>query len=473
MNYCTYGDDRWKILLGAFNGPEARAAEMLYAGVAKEVAYILVAEESSKAPRLDDASLLIVGTRETNPLLAQLVPAEKLPGDGYWVEVKASPFQEGRQVALLCGSDGAQTLYAVSHFLNIYLPIARQRVDHMPYFRKLFEGAMPEYASVQSPAFQERGIWTWGHCIYDYPRFAQNMARLGLNAVTIWNDHAPINLRQAVDCFHSYGIRVIFGYSWGWGETLDISSPAELARWRDRAIAIYEQEYAPAGGDGIYFQSFTETHDQEINGVSIADAVVQWVNVLGGAMLERWPNLNIQFGLHATSVRSRMDTLKNIDSRISIVWEDCGAFPYAYLSRETRQPEDMLAVSDQIASQRPGAQYGVVLKGQVCLDWDKFEHQQGSFLLGCRGDEAIEKRLAIVRPQWHDVQSYWLENIGLCKQALLHLPGAAVYALVEDALLEKACWYPVALFAQLLWTPQIPEAELLRQVAQRPDVTFA
>lgn len=474
MDYCSYGSDRWKILFGDYSGPEARAIDLLYGAVSGEVPYCLVLEKAKKDVSLQDSSLLIIGTRASNGLLASLVPEEKLPSQGYLVEVGPSPFQPGKQVAILCGTGPAQVIYSVSHFLNEYLPIARQRIDHMPYFRTLFVGQMPEYSAVRTPAFEQRGIWTWGHCIYDYRNFAQNMAKLGLNAITIWNDHAPLNLRQVVDCFHSYGIRVNFGYSWGWGEqTLQIDSPEALAHWKHQAISTYEQEYAGAGGDGIYFQSFTETDQQEINGVSIADSVVHWVNTLGGAMLERWPNLQIQFGLHATSVRSRMATLKKIDPRIHIIWEDCGAFPYAYLSRQTADTAQTLAFTDKLASLRPGTGYGVVLKGQVCLDWDKFEHQKGTFLLGQETRATIQNRLAAIRCQWHDVQSYWLKNIGLCQETLQHLPGAKVYALVEDALLEECCWYPVALYAQLLWTPDLPVGELLQKVAQRSDVTFA
>lgn len=472
VNYSSYGDDRWKILCGEQSGPEGRALELLYGGISGEVPYILVAEPAAEAKDLNQYSLLLIGTRKTNPLLASLVCETEMPENGYLVQVMDSPFSVRRQIAVLCGSDGAQAIYAVAHFLNDYLPDARQRQDHMPYFRKLFSGKMPEYTAVHTPAFAERGIWTWGHCIYDYRKFARNMARLGLNAVTIWNDYAPVNLKDVVSCFHSYGIKVTFGYSWGWGEPLDIQSPAELNRWRDRAIQVYEQQYSNAGGDGIYFQSFTETNEQEIGGVPIADAVVAWVNTVGGAMLERWPDLKIQFGLHATSVHTRIDALKQVDSRISIIWEDCGAFPYAYLSRQTNGVKETLSFTDRIVSLRPACGCGVVLKGQVCLDWDKFEHQQGPFLLGCQSERTIEKRLAVLRDQWHDVQGYWIENIGLCRRTLERLIGAAVYALVEDALLESGCWYPVALYAQLLWTPHMPDHQLLRIVARRPDVTM-
>lgn len=473
MEYRCYGDNRWKIVCGSYDGVQKNATDLLYAGVRKEVPYVLVAETAQAEINVTVDNLLLIGTRADNPLLAQCITEEDIPTGGYLVKVMPSPFASTRQVAVIAGSLAVHTLYAAAHFVGVYLPIARRHATHTPYFSQLFSDRMPEYETAQAPAFAERGIWTWGHCIYDYRRFAQNMARLGLNAITIWNDFAPLNLHEVVECFHSYGIKVIFGYSWGWDEGVDIASEQELARWTQRALEVYERDYARAGGDGIYIQSFTETHEEVINGCCIAESVVHWVNTIGDAMLRRWPGLELQFGLHATSVRVHLDKIAEIDSRIRILWEDCGAFPYDYLAREVSTEIETLAFTDTIVALRPGADCGVVLKGQVCLDWSLFEHQKSSFIMGHTDRDEIERRTQAIRAQWHDVQSYWLQNIGSCRRTLEHLKGSAVYALVEDALFEEVCWYPTALYAQLLWTPQMSEQELLQCVAQRADVTLA
>ena len=473
MDRHSYGTDRWKIVCGDLSGVEGNAVKLLYAGVSQYVPYVLVSQRAQDSPGLDDAGLIVVGTRQSNALLATLPQADAVPEEGFLVQVMGSPFAPDRQMAVITGSNPAQTLYAVSHFLNEYLPNARQNSEHHPYFLPLFSGKMPEYRRVLCPSFAERGIWTWGHCIYDYRRFAENMARLGLNAVTIWNDYAPLNLGEVVDYFHSWAIKVYFGYAWGWDEEFDIGSPKEFERVRDIAVSTYEDSYAHAGGDGIYFQSFTETSDEEIGGVPIAETVVDWVNRVGGAMLERWPELDIRFGLHATSVKKRMDVIAGVDPRISIHWEDCGAFPYAYFSRAAGGEEEMLAFTDRMAALRPGCDYGVVFKGQVCLDWTMFENQKGPFIMGCQSREAIRARLERVRPQWHDVQGYWLENFGQLRRTLEHLPGAAVYALVEDALLEEVCWYPVALYAAALWDSGQSDSGLLCLTARRPDTVLA
>ena len=161
-----------------------------------------------------------------------------------------------------------------------------------------------------------------------------NMARLKLNEIVIWNDYAPLNAAEVVACAHDLGIRVIWGYAWGWDTKIDVhlSDETLLARLADEAVERFEREYAALPGDGIYFQSFTETTEQELDGRSIADVVVPWVNGICARILEKRPNLELQFGLHATSVAQKLDRIAQIDPRVRIVWEDCGAFPYAYLA---------------------------------------------------------------------------------------------------------------------------------------------
>jgi hypothetical protein len=40
--------------------------------------------------------------------------------------------------------------------------------------------------------------------------------------------------------------------------------------------------------------------------------------------LEKYPDLDIQFGLHATSILDNYTCLEELDSRITITWEDAG-----------------------------------------------------------------------------------------------------------------------------------------------------
>ena len=133
----------------------------------------------------------------------------------------------------------------------------------------------------------------------------------------------------------------------------------------------------------------------------------------------------------------------------------------------------MLAFTDEIVALRPGCGCGAVTERAGLPDWDRFEHQKGPFLWDVRAKKDPRADGSPAGRSGNDVQSYWLENLGQCRRALQHLKGAAVYALVEDALLEEACWYPVALYAELLWRPDAPDAGGAAPVAQRADVTMA
>lgn len=65
---------------------------------------------------------------------------------------------------------------------------------------------MTEAKEESAPAIKNRAIWTWGHVIFDYEKFFENMSLLRLNEIVIWNDYMPVNAKQVVDAAHGYGI---------------------------------------------------------------------------------------------------------------------------------------------------------------------------------------------------------------------------------------------------------------------------
>lgn len=52
----------------------------------------------------------------------------------------------------------------------------------MPVFKR--ESPLPDFELNSRPAVKNRGIWTWGHVIYDYRSFIDNMVMLKLNTAT-------------------------------------------------------------------------------------------------------------------------------------------------------------------------------------------------------------------------------------------------------------------------------------------------
>lgn len=123
-------------------------------------------------------------------------------------------------------------------------------------------------------SIKQYGIWSWGHVIYDYRGFLDNMKRLGMNSVIIWNDIVPLNSEDVLDYAHSLGIKVIWGFAWGWvdkcGENVKSIDAEALQKLSDDIADTFAGDYQRISPDGIYFQSFTELGSDSINGVSVA-----------------------------------------------------------------------------------------------------------------------------------------------------------------------------------------------------------
>ena len=192
-----------------------------------------------------------IGTEDSGAETVHLsVRKDRVPENGYRVNVTAPT--DGRQDVFIEGSDPVSLSYGVMDFCHRYLPRAciSGTVADPYYFRSLFSGdALPPTEWAIAPRILHRGLWTWGLAIYDWRGYLENMARLRLNEAIIWNDFAPLNGREIVAYAHELGIRIIWGYSWGWDTALRIDTSEQATR---RIIRTYEREYAPLGGDGIY-----------------------------------------------------------------------------------------------------------------------------------------------------------------------------------------------------------------------------
>ena len=271
---------------------------------------------------LEDAVRIYVGTRENNPALAAFALAVPQKEQGYILRVKDG-------VVLIEGYDDAGALYGCMDFYNEYM-VSRQYTHNDHYYVGAFDKPLTDFERVSSPAIRERGIWTWGHVIYDWRGMIDNMVKLKMNTLIVWNDRVPVNAAEMVAYAHDCGVRIIWGYAWLWDTNCRAADFRHLEDHCEEIFAQYEREYAALGGDGIYFQTVTEMDHEVVDGVVVADAVTSFVNRTARLFFEKYPSLEIQFGLHATSVKTRLDSIAKVDPRIRIVWEDCGSFPFAY-----------------------------------------------------------------------------------------------------------------------------------------------
>ena len=193
----------------------------------------------------------------------------------------------------------------------------------------------------------------------------------------------------------------------------------------------------------------------------------------------KYPSIELEFGLHANSVKNRLDFIKNVDSRIRIVWENCGSFPFSYLPDDVKNFDETKAFVKEIASLRGNEErFGVVTKGLVKLDWTCFAHSAGAQYIGVSTKRMKHDRVDRKAPIWKYIQANWIayadkalemvQTMRDCKQGEL-----SVYALVEDGMFEENVMWPVALYAQMLWDCDEALSSITSRTALRGDVVFA
>lgn len=453
--------DKWIVTYEKYT----KAVEVVNAAIQQYVAYSLPCTSEEKMTEEKYKNHNYVVLRVDNTM------------EGFSIDVTKSEYNEDNQMIVLKGEDEINLLYAAHDFRNKYIPHARTcyGAKIIDYFHKVFNEPIKEYHYATKPRIKERGLWTWGYCIYDYKRYIDNMVKLKMNTIIIWNDFIPVNHREVIDYAHENGVKVIFGYQWGWGanrdEIIDLLKNREGLQ--EQIVTEYKKTYMDLNIDGIYFQTYTEMQEEEVDGITIADAAVDLVNNTAKEILELTPDLKLQFGLHATSVKNKLDVIAKVDKRVSIVWEDCGAFPYEYLPQNTDDFDKTIEFTDKIRELRD-AEFGVVLKGFTYLDWFRFEHQTDEFILGKNNAEFIKQRADNMHEVWKHIQAYWIKNANLVQETMRHFNDKTmVTALLEDGCFEDRIPYPAAIFAELMWDCERNLNEIMCDAALREDVTFA
>ena len=411
---------------------------------------------------------IYLGTPESNPYIkpSGLTHAEEyritVSGEDVWIE----------------GADDHGVLYGAVDFYNKYIaPV--ENPPHDRYWINPFERPFPDFELTSAPSVRDRGIWTWGHVIYDYRGFFDNMVKCKMNTVVIWNDHAPLNAREMIDYAHSCGIKLFWGFPWLWDTSCKKFTLKDIEGAPESIFNYYEKNYANLGADGIYFQSFTEVREETIEGKLIAEVVTDFVNKTAALLYEKHPDLKIQFGLHATSVKDRLSFLQKVDPRMYIVWEDCGAFPYSYIPSRVDNFDETVAFTKEIAVLRgKDDRFGVVTKGLTKLDWKQFEHLQGSLYTGVSSKFMKADRVLRKNRIWRSLQARWL-RFGKYAYEMAKVLSASkdgdlmVLSLVEDGMFEENIMFPVALYSEMLWDADKDYDRLVESVAFRNYVTFA
>lgn len=460
------------IIYGEFCGAQKKAVEILTEFILDYTFEYPICLKASDF--VDDGTFrcIYIGTKKNNPYISANSNKVLSHPEEYYINVR-------NDTVMIEGSDDNGVLYGCMDFYNKYI-VQYEFVENSGlYCVNIFDDKLPDFELVSHPAVKNRGIWTWGHVIYDFRGFIDNMVKLKMNTIIIWNDCVPVNAKDMIEYAHNCGIKIIWGFAWCWDVDCNVFDEATVNSNVDSIINTFEKEYLPLGVDGIYFQSFTELGKEDINGVLIAKSVTDFVNNTAGHLFEKYPDLQLQFGLHSDSVKNRLEFIRNVDPRIRIVWENCGSFPFSYIPTVNEDHEGTVSFVRDIANLRgENEKFGVVTKGLVKLKWSSFEHVKGAIYLGASSEHMKANRIERKSKIWRYVQSFWLTHADKAYEMVKVMRDETdgnldITALVEDGMFEKNIMYPVALYSEMLWDCDNTVEELISKVSRRSYITFA
>ena len=473
----------WKIVYKQYTGMQKKAIELLSKEAGKylirdEGVYTIYVLPCEKDGCKIDKNAIVVGLYNECETVQKYVQADEVPADSFLVKVIKNPDNEEGYIVIITAWEERELFYGAVSFLDDYIPEYPHWHGAVRMPQIIFDEPLVEISCTEKVNYKTRGVFTWGHPINDYRAYIENMARVKLNQLIIWNDYMPLNVEEIIDYAHAYGIEVIFGYAWGWkpgfGKDITDISDARLQQLKEESIAHYEENYAKTNCDGIYFQSFTESKDEYVGGRLIAEAVRVLVNDTANALWEKYPNLKLQFGLHAMSVKNHLDEIAKVDKRIEILWEDCGAFPFDYkpIIWSEEDFEQTLPFTKKILTLRGNAPTGLLFKGAMTLDWCKFVRQGGEFVLGGNATEIIEHDKRMRQGAWKTFSAEWMQYGGYALRMLQFIKENALgeVNICQAGNFDGGIYLPQALCAQMFRCEEKDYGETMKKVARRDKV---
>jgi hypothetical protein len=409
----------WKVVYSSVQGPEGRALEVLTERIGRNflrdshrsTPLMLPLEKDGGAPVQGKPNRIVLGVPSQNATLKTLLgatDAARVPVGGYLIKTFHS--KDGN-VVLIAGDRPAAVLWGVFDFLDVTVPTLEARMvgQQDRYVGTFFRAArIPDHTTVGAPETPVRSVWAWGYVLDDYRSAFRAMARARMNRVILWNNRPVVNAADVVACAHSWGIEVYWGFSWGWTFSIMKGNNLDFNRLTDGIVEQWRTLWKPMGGDGIYFQSFTETSRKTIGGRPLPEAVTELVNTTAKRIRAEAPGLKIIFGLHATSVKSDVGTaaIAKVDPTLEILWEDCGGFPFNDGYDRVSRPDT--AFCERVLDLTPTA--GFCWKAQLRLDWGDFVSPAGPFMLGCAGPKLLARDIETAEYRHFALDEDWVVN---------------------------------------------------------------
>ncbi len=409
---------KWKVVYSSAKGPEGHALEILTERIGlhflrdshRATALMLPMEKDGGVHVQGKRDRIVIGVPAKSATVREILKETdtKVPDGGYLIKTMN---KDGANTVLVAGDSPSAVLWGVFDFLDTVVPTLESRIigQHARYAGTFFRAAkVPSYEYATAPETPIRSIWAWGFVLDDYRSAFRAMARARMNRAILWNNRQVVNAKDVVECAHSWGIEVYWGFSWGWTFSANDDKDLDFGRLVDCIIDQWQTMWKPMGGDGIYFQSFTETDRATVGGRSIPEAVTELVNMTAKRIHEDSPGTKIIFGLHSSSVRrpGGTEAIAKVDPSLEILWENCGGFPYSDGDGRVSKPDT--AFCQKVLALTPNV--GFCWKAQLRIDWSDFVSSAGPFMLGCAGRRLLERDVDNAAYRHQSFDEDWIVN---------------------------------------------------------------
>ena len=485
----------WKVIYSSTEGPEGRALETLTERLGPyflreghlATAMVLPLEKDGGEPVKGKRDIIVVGVPSANATLRRYLGGdpsgatvngrdarspsadvqERVPVGGYLIKTL---HEKGRNIVLIAGDSPEAVLWATFDFLDVVAPTLESEISsqHGRYAGTFFRAEkIPEYECRRAPQTSVRSIFSWGHVVDDYRTTFREMARARFNRAILWNDQLVVNARDVVECAHSWGVKVYWGFSWGWTLSGKDAEGLDFGKLADDIVAEWRRMWKPMGGDGIYFQSFTETSKREIGGRSIPEAVTELVNAVAARIRAEAPGTDIVFGLHSNSMKrdGAEAAIAKTDPTLEILWENCGGFPFWETDGKVKPPD--VAFCDRILALNPSV--GLAWKAQLRMDWKNYVPPAGPFMLGCAGERLLARDRAVTVPRYASFDEDWILNGRLAYDFVRHIRAGLHPPKEFNAVAEYNPPYGFATHcqAELFWNSDDSWEEITKRARMR------
>jgi hypothetical protein len=198
------------------------------------------------------------------------------------------------------------------------------------------------------------------------------------------------------------------------------------------------------------------------------------VNDVAEELWKITPNLRLAFGLHATSVKSRLEDIARVNPKVEIWWEDCGEFPYSYNSFVESEDAfvDTLAFTKKLLELRGGVGVCLVFKGVMMLDWTKFVFQPGVYVMGDGATELAEHDRRIRRGGWKLYSADWIKWGDRAQEMLKFIKDNKLQEvnMCMAGTFDGGMYLPLALMAEMFLGCEENYNEIVKRVSQRNRV---